>query len=331
MIWPHFHSPWALWLLLLVPLLAAHALWRERRPHPALRFPGAAPLRKLPRTWALRLRHLPLALRLGALALVVIALARPQSTHTVERVTSEGVDILLVLDVSTSMKIMDFEPNRLEASKRVLENFINGRRHDRIGLVVFAGGSYTQCPLTPDYGVLTELLRRVDFGRMRDGTAIGTAILNASNRLRESDAKSKVMVLLTDGENNMGEVAPVTAARAAAALGIKIYTVGVSKDGNQPLEVDDPFYGRRVVQVSTSLDEPMLGEIAELTGGSYFRAQGDGALEDIYRGIDALEKTEVETASYTRHGELFAKLAVAALALLLLEALLAHTRFRRTA
>ncbi len=331
MFWPHFHSPWALWLLLLIPLLAAWELWRAKRKRTSLRFPGAATLRGLPRGWAVRLRGLPLALRLVALAILVVAFARPQSTHTLERVTSEGIDIMLVLDVSTSMKVMDFRPNRLEAAKQVLEQFIDGRRHDRIGLVIFAGSAMTQCPLTPDYGVLTGLLRQVDFGRVRDGTAIGTAILTATNRLRESDAKSKVMVLLTDGENNMGEVSPVTAARAAAAMGIRIYAVGMGREGMQPLEVDDPFQGRRVVQVETDVDDAMLREIAEITGGRSFRAQDPGALEMIYREIDLLERTEVETTTYTRRGELFMNLALAALALLLLEAALGQTWLRRTA
>ncbi|HAO99483.1 MAG TPA: aerotolerance regulator BatA [Fibrobacteres bacterium] len=228
------------------------------------------------------------------------------------------------------MRTLDFKPkNRLVAAKKVIEDFIMGRKHDRIGLVVFAGHSYTQCPLTLDYNVLAELLRKVDFGHVEDGTAIGTGLLNGINRLRGSTAKSKVVVLLTDGQNNAGEVDPVTAARAAQALGIKVYTIGMGKDGDQPIEIDDPVFGKRIVSVRTDVDMSMLRQIAQITGGKSYRAQDTHALEEIYGEIDKLEKSEIKTTSYYRYHELFMTLAYAALLLILAEAILANTRFRK--
>jgi Ca-activated chloride channel family protein len=245
-------------------------------------------------------------------------------------VTTQGVDIMLVLDVSSSMRTLDFKPNnRLFVAKKVMEEFILGRHHDRLGLVVFSGKSFTQCPLTLDYGILVQFLRQVNFGQVEDGTAIGTAILNTTNRLRASTAKSKVMILLTDGSNNAGEVDPVTAAKAAKALGIKIYTIGVGKEGDQPMEFDDPYFGKRIVTVRTDVDEPMLRTIASLTNGQFYRAQDSKALENIYGTIDKLEKTEIKTTSYYRYQELFANLLIAALILLLFEIALANTRFMK--
>jgi Ca-activated chloride channel homolog len=211
----------------------------------------------------------------------------------------------------------------------VIENFVLGRSHDRIGLVVFSGKSFTQCPLTLDYGILTQFLRKVDFGMVEDGTAIGTSLLNSTNRLRLSGAKSKVIILLTDGANNAGEVDPVTAAKAAKALGIKIYAIGVGKDGEQPMEIDDPLFGKRIVSVKTDVDLPMLQTIATLTGGKSYRAQDAKALEGIYEDIDKLEKTEVKTTSYYRYHELFRNLLIIALLILLLETALANTRFMK--
>jgi Ca-activated chloride channel family protein len=317
-------------LLLLLPLLAWDYFRRNEKRRASIRFPSLSVVKRMPASVAYRLRHVLVFLRLGAVALLTVALARPQLGESLEEVSTQGVDIVLVLDVSSSMKTMDFKPkNRLHVAKKVIEEFILGRQHDRIGLVVFSGRSFTQCPLTLDYNVLVQLLRKVEFGQVEDGTAIGTAVLNGTNRLRGSGAKSKVIVLLTDGENNAGEVDPVTAARAAKALGVKIYTIGVGKEGEQPLEVEDPFFGKRIVAVPTRIDEPMLREIAGLTGAKYYRAQDPKALEDIYKTIDELEKTEIKTSSYTRYREVFLLLAWAALGLILAEVLLAHTRFRK--
>lgn len=327
---PHFQSPQALWLLLLLPLLVWDALRREGKRRASIRFPATASLKTLPAGWVQKFRHLPLVLRVAALVLLITALARPQSGESREETDSLGLDIALLLDVSTSMKTMDFQPrHRLHVAKQVLEEFIRARRHDRMSLVVFAGRSYTQCPPTLDHDVLVSLLRQVDFGRVEDGTAIGTGLINAANRLRGEGAQGKVVILLTDGVNNSGEVSPVTAARAAAALDIKVYTIGVGKDGEHPIEVDDPLYGRRVVRIRTEIDEPMLREIAAVTGGKYFRAQNPEALEAIYREIDDLEKVEIKTTRYTRYSELFMPLALIALLLLLAEIVLTQTRFRR--
>ncbi len=330
MIWPTFHSPWFLLGLLLIPLL----LWRYLRQHgkqeAGIRFPSLGIIKRLPKGPLYHLRHSLIALRLAALALIVIALARPQFGETLQEVTTSGVDIVLALDISSSMKIMDFKPkNRMVVAKQVLEEFILGRQHDRIGLVVFAGKSFTQCPLTLDYGILIQFLKSVDFGRVEDGTAIGSGILSGANRLKGSVAKSKVMVLLTDGENNSGEVSPVTAAKAAKALGIKIYTVGVGKDGDQPMEIEDPVFGKRIVSVPTRMNEEELAHIAELTGGRYYRAQDPDALREIYATIDDLEKTEIHTTTYNRYHELFYKILLTALGLLFAEIILANTRFMK--
>ena len=329
MTWPHFQNPQAFVLLALIPLLALDYLRRHQQRRASIRFPSLAVVKRMPPSTAYRLRHVLIVLRLAAIALIVVALARPQQGETLEEVSTQGVDITLILDVSSSMKTMDLKPNRMISAKKVIESFIMGRKHDRIGLVVFAGHSYTQCPLTLDYSVLTQLLRRVDFGHVEDGTAIGTAILNGVNRLRGSTAKSKVIVLLTDGQNNSGEVDPVTAARAAQALGIKVYTIGVGKDGDQPIEVDDPVFGKRIVAIRSDVDMPMLQQIADLTGGKCYRAQDNQALQDIYQSIDKLEKSEIKTNSYSRYRELFMTLAYIALGLLILESLLAQTRFRK--
>lgn len=327
---PHFQNPWFLLGLLLIPFLIWDYFHKNRRRKASIRFPTLAMIKKIPTSWAYRARHILLVLRVLILSLLCVALARPQYGEAIEDVTTQGVDIVLVLDLSTSMKIMDFKPqNRLFVAKRTIENFILGRRNDRIGLVVFAGQAFTQCPLTLDYGVLIQFLRKADFGMMDDGTAIGTGILTGLNRLRSSTAKSKVMVMLTDGENNAGEVDPVTAAKAAAALGIKIYTIGVGKQGEQPMEMEDPIFGKRIVSVPTKIDEPMMRTIASLTGGEYYRAQDPKGLEEIYSTIDLLEKTEVTSSSYYRYHELFRNLLILALALLLLEIGLANTRFMK--
>ena len=330
MILPHFQNPFFLLGLLTIPLLAWDYFRKNQRRKASIRFPSLAIVKKVPHSWAYRARHLLLALRLCAIALLCVGMARPQYGESIEDVTTNGVDIMLVLDISSSMKIMDFRPNnRMFVAKKVIEEFVLGRQHDRIGLVVFSGQSFTQCPLTLDYGILVQFLRRTDFGMVEDGTAIGTGLLNGTNRLRASGAKSKVVILLTDGENNAGEVDPITAAKAAKALGIKVYTIGVGKEGEQPMEIDDPLFGKRIVSVPTRIDEPMMRSIASLTGGKYFRAQDAKALKDIYSSIDKLEKTEIKTTSYYRFHELFRNLLIAALLLLILEIALANTRFMK--
>jgi Ca-activated chloride channel homolog len=330
MIAPHFQNPLFLIGLAAVPLLAWDHFRKASKRKASIRFPTLSVVKRVAPSVTYRLRHILLVLRLMAVSLMCIGLARPQYGESIEDVSTNGIDIMLALDISGSMRTLDFRPqNRLFVAKKVIENFVTGRSHDRIGLVVFAGRSFTQCPLTLDYGILVSFLRKVDFGLVEDGTAIGTGLMNATNRLRLNGAKSKVVILLTDGANNSGEVDPLTAAKAAKALGIKVYTIGVGKEGEQPIEIDDPLFGKRIVSQKTDVDMPTLKAMAELTGGKSFRAQDAKALEGIYGQIDKLEKTEIKTTSYYRYHELFRNLLLAALLLLLLEIGLANTRFMK--
>ncbi len=279
-----------------------------------------------------RFRPLLLWLRIGAIILFIVAFARPRSGTEYREVKSEGIDIMLALDVSSSMQAEDFKPhNRLYVAKEELKKFIHRRVNDRIGLVVFARYSYTQCPLTTDYGVLINFVDRVDFGVVEDGTAIGMAIANGVNRLRESKGEegSRIMILLTDGDNNAGEIDPITAANLAAAFGIKIYTIGAGKPGNAMFPYQDPLFGKRYVYQPTRIDEETLKQIAEKTGGKYFRARSGDELEQIYGLIDNLEKTEVEIAEHIQYEELFHYFVFGGLFLLMLEILLANTYFRK--
>jgi Ca-activated chloride channel family protein len=267
--------------------------------------------------------------------LLIIALARPQEGRTDEEVTTEGVDIMLVLDISTSMKALDFQPdNRLEVAKQTIVDFISKRQHDRIGLVVFGARSFTKCPLTLDYNILSRFVSEVTFTDFSSQTAIGTAIVTAANRLKDSGAKSKVMILLTDGANNAGEVPPITAAKAAGELGIKIYTIGVGREGLVPIPVEmkNPFTGetvRQIQKMESDLDEKTLQEIAQLTNGKFFRAKNPEKLKEIYDQIDKLEKTEIKTTIFTSYNERFYMWLWAGFILLMLELILQHTRFRR--
>jgi Ca-activated chloride channel homolog len=323
-----FANPW----FLLAALLVAAAVWitwllREARP--ATSFPQLDLVREIKPTWRVRLRWLPRAARVLALVLLVIALARPQSGTASREITSEGIDIMLVLDVSGSMKAEDFKPNnRLYVAKQVIHQFIEGRTNDRIGLIVFAGQSFTQCPLTLDYRVLNSLLDKIDFGIVEDGTAIGTAIANAVNRLRESTAKSKIIILLTDGVNNRGQIEPQTAAEIARTMGIKIYTIGAGKPGNAMYPVEDPVFGKRYVYLPNDLDEASLKQIAERTGGRYYRAQSEKMLEQIYQEISMLEKTEIKVKEYVQYRELFGYFAAACFFSIVLAGVMGATWFR---
>jgi Ca-activated chloride channel family protein len=304
---------------------------------PTIRFSDISPLEGLKPTWAVRARHMVFGLRLLGIGLLTIALARPQKGHTQQEVSTLGVDIMLVLDVSTSMKALDFRPkNRLFVAKETIKEFVSRRQNDRLGLVVFAGRSFTKCPLTLDYGILNQFLDDVDFGEIEDGTAIGVALATAANRIKDSEAKSRVMILLTDGANNRGEITPQLAAQAAAELGIRIYTIGVGKKGQVPYPVE--YVDRRTGKVvetrvqmvdNIQIDDRTLTEVAEATGGRCFRAQNSKELQQIYGTIDKLEKTEIKTTSYTTWSEHFFAWLLAGFAVLLLEIVLANTRFRR--
>lgn len=323
-----FANPEFLWLLLLLPLLAGWQVWKQRRLTASLRHSSLSAFADVPSSWRVRLRALPMLLRLLALGLLIVAFARPQTSARGEKVFREGIDITIVLDISGSMLAEDFRPNRLEAAKGVGEDFILARESDRIGLVIFAGESFTQCPLTTDYSVLVDLLRKVETGYLQDGTAIGEGIANAVNRMKESSSKSKVMILLTDGVNNMGSIDPATAAEIAQTFGIRIYTIGVGTRGMAPY----PFktvYGIQYQPVPVEIDEEMLRQVAEITGGEYFRATGNKKLVEIYDEIDNLERTKIEVTEFHRYTELFYEYLVAALALLIGELLLGWFVFRK--
>lgn len=327
--------PHALLLLLVwIPMVWVY-LHRERKARPAVRYSDLRPVLGAQSSVRTVLRHLLLVLRMAGVGLLVVALARPRMGRTHEEVSTEGVDIVLVLDVSTSMRALDFKPkNRLHVAKETLKEFVSKRRHDRIGLVVFAARSYTKCPLTLDYDVLTRFVDEVEFGQIEDGTAIGTALATAANRLRSSDAKSRVLVLLTDGANNRGDIAPLTAAKAAAELGMKIYAIGVGREGEipYPFEYRDPWTGkthRKVQMVESDLDEQTLVDMAQVSGGQYFRAHNAEKLREIYDEIDTLEKTEIKTTSYTTYSERFFPWLLAGAIVVVIELLLAHTVFRR--
>jgi Ca-activated chloride channel family protein len=317
--------PWLLALLLLVGLILLRERNRRRDVEVALAVPETATLRAHAATWRTWLARLLPPLEMVALILTVVILARPQSEVREREVVSEGIDIILAIDVSGSMKAEDFKPNRLTAAKEVAKDFVSDRRGDRIGLVVFASDSFTQCPLTVDYGVLTDLIDQVDFGMIEDGTAIGMGIANAANRLKEAKGESRVIILLTDGVNNAGRIDPMTAARLATALGIKVYTVGAGIEGEAPYPVDDAIFGRRTVMVRSTIDEDALRMIAGATGGEFFRARDSGTLKEIYERISEMETTRVETREYVRYDELGPVMLLPAFILLLAVLLLEST------
>jgi len=330
-------APWALALLVLVPLAFFWA-WRKARP-PRLVFSDVRLLDTVRPGWRARLRGLPLAMRLLALVLLVVALGRPQAENRWEEVLSEGVDIVIALDQSGSMAAVDlgrkpggrtFDPvSRLDYARRVVEEFIAGRQADRIGLVVFAGRAFTRCPLTLDYGLLNQILETITITRRYDGTAIGMGLATSVNRLKDSEARSRVVILVTDGRNNAGDIDPETAARLAQTLGVKVYTVGVGTEGVAPIPVDDPVFGPRYVFQPVDLDEDTLRSIADITDGRYFRATDARTLEEIFKRINEMETTEVLVKERVRRTELFPLLALPGVFLLLMEAGLGWTVFRQ--
>jgi Ca-activated chloride channel family protein len=323
-----FANPEFLWLLLLLPAIGYYLWWRRKKLTVTLQFSSLQIFKNIPQTLRERLRFVPLGLRFLAAAIFIIAFARPQSVSDKQNISTEGIDIVLELDLSGSMLAEDFNPNRIEAAKQVASEFIDGRTNDRIGLVVFSAESFTQCPLTTDYPVLKNLLREVKNGMIADGTAIGLAIANGVNRLKESKAKSKVMILLTDGVNNRGEIDPITAARIAATYNIRIYTVGVGAQGDAPYPVQTPFGIRRQL-IPVDLDEKGLTQVAEMTGGKYFRATDNRTLKAIYKEIDQLEKTKIEVTAYKRYSELYGGWLMAGLLAMFVEVGLSMTILRR--
>lgn len=323
-----FANPEWLWGLALLPVLAAWYVWQRGRRAPGLQYSTLQPFARVRPTLRERLVHAPFLLRLLALGLLIVAVARPRTTSQGENVYTEGIDIVLVLDISGSMLAEDFRPNRIEAAKSVAQEFIDGRPNDRIGLVVFSGESFTQCPMTLDHRVLKNLLLQVRTGIIEDGTAIGMGMAQGVNRLKESKAKSKVMILLTDGVNNRGEIDPITAGQIAQSFDIRVYTIGVGTMGQAPYPAQTPF-GIVRQMVPVEVDEKTLRSIAEMTGAHYYRATGNRALREIYQEIDRLEKTRIEVRAYRSYTELFYPWAFAALGALVLELLLGATVLRR--
>ena len=325
--------PWTLaspaWLALLA-LLPLAWWWARRRRRDALVLPALATAHGLPRTWRERLRWAPDALRALVFAGIVLALARPQELAAGRPETTSGVDIVLALDASGSMKAEDFQPrNRLEVAKQAAIEFLRERTSDRLGLVTFAGQAVTQAPLTLDHEAVESSIARIEIGGLADGTAIGTALATAVNRLRVSDAKSKVVILLTDGVNNAGQIDPLTAAEMAQALGVRVYTVGVGTTGEAPYLLDDPRFGRRYVRVVVRIDEDVLREIARRTGGQYFRATDPEALTRVYAAIDRLERSPLEGRRPVTRIDRYAWLLAGVLGLVALEGVLRGTIFRR--
>ena len=315
-----FASPKILWFLLLLIPLVAYYIYRARQGGAAVIVSTIDTVKRAPKTIRYYLRHIPFVLRCVALSLIVVAIARPQSAEHYTNTTTEGIDIVLAVDVSTSMLAKDFTPDRLSVAKEVASEFISDRTGDRIGLVVFAGESFTQSPLTTDQSSLQTMLGRITSGVIEDGTAIGNGLATSINRLRESDAKSKVVILLTDGVNNRGEISPLTAAKIAKDMGIKVYTIGIGRRGTAPYPIFDER-GREVdvVNMKVEIDEKILRDIAEQTGGEYFRATDKQTLEAIYDRINQLEKSKVEVENRTTLHEEFLVFVLCALAARLLE------------
>ena len=324
-----FVNPDMLWLSALIVPMVAYYVYRMRQGGATMRISTIDGVHRVPRTAKYYLRHLPLVLCCLAVALLSVALARPQSAEHNSNSTTEGIDIVLSLDVSGSMLARDFTPDRLGAAKEVASNFIVDRPNDRIGLVVFAGESFTQCPLTTDKRSLLNLLGGVRSGMIDDGTAIGNGLATAVNRLRESSAKSKVVILLTDGVNNSGQIAPLTAAEIAKSYGIRVYTVGVGTMGMAPYPAIDMWGNLTFQPMKVEIDEKMLTEIAQMTGGQYFRATDNRKLREIYDQINDLERSRVEVENFTRYDECFAPFALLAVLLAVAGFLLRQTWLRR--
>ncbi len=322
-----FAEPLFLWLLLLVPAAVAFYIFKQHKANASLRFPGLTPFESLQPTFRHYLRHILFAFRIIAIGLLIIVLARPQATNSFQDVSTEGIDIVLTMDISGSMLARDFKPDRLEASKNVATEFITGRPYDRIGLVVFSGESFTQCPLTTDHAVLINLLRDIESGMIEDGTAIGNGLATAVNRIKDSDAKSRVIILLTDGVNNRGDIAPATAAEIAKTYGIRVYTIGVGTKGLAPYPVQTPF-GLQYQNMPVEIDEDILKEISQLTGGMYFRATDNDKLIQVYREIDKLEKSKIDVRQFSKKEERYILPALIAFILVVLEVSLRNTLMR---
>lgn len=314
-----FAYPWVLFLLAVVPAMLVWYWKIGKKRQTAITYSSLGLFHSIPPSWRERLRHVPIILRSLSIAVLIVALARPQSFSSGQDVTTEGIDIVLCLDMSGSMTSEDLQPDRIDAAKAVAEKFIESRPNDRIGLVIFGRQAFTQCPITIDHRVLLKLLNEVKLGMVPpDGTAIGNAIADAVGRLKDGRSKSKVIILLTDGENNAGEIDPLTAAEIAKTYGVMVYTVGVGTNGQAPYPVQTPF-GIRYQMVPVQIDEALLQQIAKTTGGEYFRATNNRTLDEIYNRIGQLTKSKIKVTSYRNAAELFSGWLDAGIILLLLE------------
>ncbi len=324
----HFAQPWFFGLLLLLPLMVWWYIYKYSPRQGSITVSSVSNLKGMG-SWKTKLRLLPFIFRLLCITSIVFALARPQTRNDEELVSGEGVDIILCIDISGSMMAQDFTPNRMEAAKEVAANFAANRPADRIGLVIFSGESFTLCPLTTDQVVLASQIANIHPGLLEDGTAIGSGLATCVDRLRASQSKSKVVILLTDGENNGGQIPPLTAKELAKATGVRVYTIGVGTDGYAQIPMQTQS-GQVVMQRDkVNIDEKLLTQIADETGGKYFRAKDNEGLKNIYNEIDKLEKSKIEVTALKRYSEKFYPFAMAALAFLLLELLLRYTVFKK--
>jgi len=322
-------NPEYLYLLLLLPLLAVWYWFRNRNSSPELHFSGLKVFESMPKSPKSILIHSLFVLRLLAIGLLIVAFARPQSVSTSQSIQIEGIDIVMALDVSGSMLARDFDPDRLEAAKAVASDFIAKRVNDRVGLVIFSGESFTQVPLTTDHAVIRNIFKEVKSGMIEDGTAIGDGLATSVSRLQDSEAISKVIILLTDGVNNSGSVDPLSAAEIAKMFGIRVYTIGVGSRGMAPYPVQDQFGRVRMQQMEVQIDEDLLQKIAEMTGGQYFRAENNKKLQEIYSEIDKLEKSKIDVHDFRQKYEMYLPLAVAALIIFVLEILMRYLVLKR--
>lgn len=322
-----FKNPGFLWLLLgLIPMVVGYILYQSRW-QATVRLSSLQPLKGAPVSWKYIMRHMPFILRVLAMAAIIIALARPQSSESFTDKEVEGIDIVIGTDISSSMRARDFRPDRLQAAKEVAAEFIASRPNDRIGLVIFAGESFTQCPLTTDHAVVNNLLADIQSGMLEDGTAVGLGLATSVARLKDSDAKSKVIILLTDGVNNTGEVSPQTAGEIAREFGIRVYTIGVGTRGQAPMPVSTPF-GEQYQMMDVEIDEEMLQQVAQMTGGKYFRATNKATLTEVYEEIDQLEKTRISVIEFSEKNDEYLAFALLAGLLFFVEIVLRNTVFR---
>lgn len=323
-----FASPNFLFGLIIIPLLIIWYIFSCNKQQAFLRFSDTSFFDKLPRSWKSYLRHIVFALNIAALSLFIIALARPQSSSKNTKVNVEGIDIVLAMDISSSMLAADLKPDRLEAAKAVASDFVNGRPGDRMGLVVFSGETFTQVPLTTDHGMMLNMLKDMKCGMLEDGTAIGDGLASAVSRLKDSEAISKVVILLTDGDNNAGSIDPVMAAEMAKLFGIRVYTIGAGTRGTAPYPVQTPFGGIQYQQVPVTINDELLQQIANDTGGKYFRAESKEKLQQIYDEIDKMERSKIKVNEFKRLHEEFYPFVIWGIALLVLSFLLKNTIFK---